>query len=165
MLNPYHARVIAIFPESATLSTLIWLCQQGMSSISSKRLKYQPSLDTRVEDIPWREHVYMLSGLFYPGRFMPDNVTESYNLDARILKFRFPTTLVTGEPFYGSIHVQLPTYVKSLELWCLVIEARFTSGYRTLGRQNKITIRQCYGRVRLLSVYTITLPNNHLLLL
>lgn len=129
----------------------------------SKKLKYQPPLDTRVEDTPWREHVYMLLGFFHPGRLMSDNATESYPLDSRIVRFRFPTTLVAGEPLHGSIQVQFPTPIKSLKLWYLVIETRFKTGYRTLNRQNELTTRQCYGRVRLLSLHTITLPHDHLL--
>lgn len=131
----------------------------------SKRLKYQPSLDTRVEDIPWREHVYMLSGFFHSGRLMTGDATESYPMDSRFVKFSFPTTLVAGKPLHGSIQVQLPHPVQSLKLWNLVIEARFTSGYRVLGRQNEITTRQCYGRARLLSLHAIALPHDHLLYL
>lgn len=131
----------------------------------SKRVEYQPSLDTRIDDIPWREYVYMLSGFFHSGRSLAEDEIESYQNDSNLVKFRFPTTLVAEEPLKGSIHVQLPHSVEALKIWYLVIEARFTSGYRTLDRQNEITKRQCYGRVRLLSLYAlaVTLPHNHLL--
>jgi hypothetical protein len=129
----------------------------------SKRLKYRPSLDTRVEEIPWREHVYMLSGFFHSARLISGGPTDSHTIDSKFVKFRFPTALVAGKPLHGSIQVQLPHSVESLKIWYLVIEARFTSGYRTLDRQNEITTRQCYSRVRLLSLHAVTLPHDHLL--
>lgn len=119
----------------------------------SKKVQYRPSLETTLDDIPWREHVYILSGFFRSGSLMPEDAIESYPIESKLVKFRFPTTLVAGEPFRGSIHIQLPHSVESLKLWHLVIEAKFTNGYRILNPQDRITTRPCYHMVRLLSVY------------
>lgn len=130
----------------------------------SKKINYLPSLDTRLDEIPWREHVCMLSGFFRPGILMPGNVIEPHQIDNKFVKIRFPTTLVAEEPLHGSIQVQLPPSVESLKLWYLFIDAKFTSGYRTLDRPDGITTRPCYHSVRLLSSYhsAIILAHNKL---